>query len=336
MARFLQDQSKVVLLMESGTYSSTSGLGIWPGFVQDHEVDDQEGKMEHRYLGTLTRSLNDIDLGPRDVNGKLTYHPQDMRLVFMAIGSIVDTSGTNMYHNVSQIDTNVRQSAFTSGTLNPPMSFTLEDSKQSPGTGRNFIRTMNGVIPDKTVLKLNQSERALVEMDYIAQTLTYSSGTTTTVTENTTKPYLWNNFTLTMNGSTIQTTKEVNFQINQNTEQPHYLNGSRDISVPFQKNREYKLDVTLDLDGNDASMLYQDLYKGNQTFNTVLDGNADATTGSQHVNFVFSGCRIMHMDAPSKIDGVTESKAELVVQNVTGYEYTGSSTGKFIGKFNPW
>ena len=68
MSRYLNDQNKVVLLMESGTYSSTSGNGFWLGQVQDHEIDDQEGKMQHHYLGTATRSFNDIDLGETNIS----------------------------------------------------------------------------------------------------------------------------------------------------------------------------------------------------------------------------------------------------------------------------
>jgi hypothetical protein len=331
MARFIGDQNKVVILFESGTYGSTSGTGIWPGQVAESIIDDNEGKIEERYLGTLTRNFNQIDQGPRDVTGKLTYAPQDMRLVFWAIGSVVDTSGTNFSHRVSLINTDVRQNGYTSGTLNPPMSFTIEDSKQSTGTGRNFIRTVNGCIPNVTVLDLKPKERASVEMDYIGQTLTYSSGTTTTVAEVVNKPYLWSSATLQLNGSSITTVKGIKLKIDQKTEAPHYLNGSRDISVPFQKNRFVTLDADLDLDGNDADMLYNTLYKNNGSFNGILDLNQDnATAGSQHTAFTLSGCRIMRMDAPSKDDGVNESKVEINVQSIT------ANSWDRIGSYNPW
>jgi len=139
MARFLSDQNKVLLLHESGTYSSTSGNAVWLGEVTENSIDDTENKLEDRFLGTSSRSFGDYELGPRDVTGTLTYNAQNFRLPFWAIGSVVDSaSGTTVSHTSTQVDTDVRQSAFTSGTLNPPISFTIEDSKQSPGTGKNF------------------------------------------------------------------------------------------------------------------------------------------------------------------------------------------------------
>ena len=247
MARYIADQNKVALLHESGTYSVASGaagVGIWIGEVTEHTINDVENKLENKYLGTATRSYDSFELGPRDVTGTLTYNTQDMRLPFFAIGSTVDgTSGPNVQHWTTQVNTNLRQSAFTSGTLNPPISFTLEDSKQSVGTGRNFVRTIKGVVPNTSTITATQGEKIVVAVDYVGQTLVASSGTTTTITQDTKKPYLWDSSSITVNGSVLQTAKEISLEINQNVEAPHYLNGSRDISVPFMGNREYTMIV---------------------------------------------------------------------------------------------
>ena len=76
-----------------------------------------------------------MEKGVKDVTGTLTLHPHDMRYMFYAIGSIVEVSGATLAeasHGVSEVNSNVWQSPFTSGTgTHPaPMSFTLEDSKQ--------------------------------------------------------------------------------------------------------------------------------------------------------------------------------------------------------------
>jgi hypothetical protein len=336
MARYLGDQNKVTFFHESGTYAVPSGTtGIWAGQVTEHSITDAENKLINRFLGTADRSYDSIELGPRDVEGTLTYHPQDMRLMFMAIGSTTDTSGTASQHNCTEINTNVRQSAFTSGTLNPPISFTIEDSKQAAGTGQNFIRTINGCVPSSTTLTATQGEKINIELNYNGQTLVFSSGTTTTVTEETNTPYLWSNTTLTVSGMSIATAKEVSLEVNQNLEAPHYLNGSRDIGTPFPKNREYTLNITMDLDaaGDQAKTLYNGLYKTNAKFNSVLDLNADVSTSSQHAIFTMSGCRITSMENPSVIEGATESTIEIRPENVSAVSYDSTAA---TALYNAW
>ena len=334
MARYLQDKNKVVLLHESGTYANASGTGVWLGEVTENSISDSENKIENRFLGTDSRSFGGYELGPRDVTGTVTMNTQNFRLPFFSIGSTVDAaSGTNVLHTATEIATSSLQSSFTSGALNPPISFTLEDSKQAAGTGRNFIRTVNGCVPNTVTISASQGEKISVDVDYVGQSLTVSSGATTAVTQDTVKPYLWSSTSLTMGGSSIITAKEVSLEINQNIEAPHYLNGSRDISVPFPQNRDYTLSVTLDLDSNDADFLYNDFYKSNETFNAVLDFDQDSTAGSQHAIFTMSGCKIMSFENPSTNEGATESTIEVKPQNVSAQEYTSSSSAN---RFNPW
>ena len=330
MARFLHDQNKVVLLHESGTYATASGSGVWVGQVQTHSIDDEEGKIENRFLGTQTRSYDGLDQGPRDVTGTLEMHPQDMRLMFWAIGSNVDTSGATYSHISTQLNTDARQSAFTSGPLNPPISFTLEDSKQSPGTGRNFNRTVNGCVLNTISLTATQGEKVMLSADYIGQTLSVGSGATTSVTEVTGTPYLWSSASLNIAGSDISTTKEVSIEINNNLEAPHYLNGSRDIATPFPGNRENTLSVTLDWDGNDSDFLYNDLYKDNTQFNATLDLNQDVTaTGSKHAIFFLSGCRMLKPDVPSANEGPTEVTFDIMAEKVIGSSFDTTAYNPF-------
>ena len=335
MARFISDQNKVVILHESGTYANATAVDVWPGQVTEHSIDDAENKIISRFLGTATRSLDSVELGPRDVTGTLSFHPQDMRLPFFIIGSVFSTSGTNSVHTATETNTDARQSGFTSGTLNPPFSFTIEDSKQAPGTGQNFVRTINGAVLNTVTVTASQSEKVSVETEYVGQTLTWTSGATTSVTEETNTPYLWSDTTLTMSGLSIDTAKEVSFTVNQNVEPPHYLDGTRDISVPFPQNREYTLSVTLDLDASDdkAKVLYDNLYKNNVQFNTTLDFNRDSSTGSQHATFTLSGCRIVSMENPSVNEGLTESSVEVTVETVNATSYDSTAGTSLYGPF---
>jgi hypothetical protein len=335
MVRLINDQNKVVFLAESGLYgvaSGAAGVGLWIGQVESHTIDDVENKMATRFVGASTRSFTQMIPGPRDVTGTLTYAPQDMRLPFLAIGSIIDGGAAAKYtHVVTQIETNSRQSVFTSGTLNPPTSFTIEDSKTGNGANNTFIRTVNGCVADSMRVIAAQGEKVKVEIDYIGQTLNFTSGTASTTTVSTVTPYLWNNCSLTISGTPIQTAKEVTLEVAQNIEAPHYLNGSRDISVPFPKNRDNKLSVTLDLDAPTSSLLYNGLFKNNAQFNAVFDLNADVTaTGSQHTIYFLSGARIISMDAPSEVEGVSESTLELQCPIIVGSAFDATP------KYNYW
>lgn len=336
MARFISDQNKVIILHESGTYAQPmAGSSLWIGQVQSNTIDDEESKIESRFIGTASRSVDSFEDGPRDVTGTLSYRAQDMGIVLHAIGSVTHTSGTQNTIRASEIDTDVQQNPFVSGTnnLNPPFSFTIEDSKQAFGTGGNFIRTVNGVVPNTATITATQGEVVSVDIDWIGQTASNppSSGTTTTVVQRTNRPYLYADATITLDGTSVTTVRDASLEINQNIAAPHYLNGSRDIGTPFPGNRDYTFNVTLDWSQADRTF-YEKLYKGGSTFNATFDLNADSAAGSQHVTFVMSGCEMFKPEIPSEIEGPTETTLTIRPKNLTAVEYSG-----FIGSsVNPF
>ena len=340
MARYISDVNKLAGLHESGTYGvvgapASTGSVFWIGEVTEHSVDDTEGKLINRYVGASTRSFNTINQGPLDVTGTITYNVQNFRIPFWSIGSTYDSSGTQSFHSATQISTSGILSAFTSGTSNnAPISFSLQDGKESAGTGRNFLRTLNGCIPNVVTITATQGEKVTAEIAYIAQNLIHSSGATATLSPGSTanRPYLWSDTILTLGGSIINTAKEISLEINNNYEAPHYLNGSRVIGIPFPSNRDITLSVTMDLDGLDAAMLYNEWFKTNGSFNAVLDFDNDGT-GSQHAIFTLSGCYITSFEIPTEAEGVTESTMEIRPTDISAREWT-SVRGAAL--FNPF
>ncbi len=344
IARFIGDQQKVAGVHESGVYAAPylSGAGLtgsayWIGQVTEHSIDDAENYIEDRYMGTATQNYDTMEQGPKDVTGTLTYHPHDMRLMFYAIGSIVDVSGPQSEHQVSEVNSDVWQSPFTSGTgTHPaPMSFTLEDSKQSPGVGRNFVRNVHGCAINTAALTLTQGEKAVIDIDYIAEHLIYHSGTTTNLINSGTQaitPFMWDDSLLTLAGSPMDTSKEIVFTVNRNMKAQHYNNGSRAIGTPYTGQRDYTLDITMDLDGLDAGWLYKQYYRGGSTFNGDLTLDADIiAVGSKYAKFILSGCKITAMDNPSNADvDVTETTITVRPQSVTGSAFDRTH------RYNPW
>ena len=333
--RYISDQNKVAMIYESGTYATVSGTGKWLGEVTDNSIDDAENYIEDRFLGDASRSVARHERGPNDVTGTVTYNPVDMNLVAHAIGSVTETSGTSFTHNAVEIGTDVNQNPFTSGTgqdLNTPYSFTLEDSKQAPGTGKNFIRTVNGCVLNTVTINASQGEKVSIDAEWLGQGLTFSSGATTSVTVASQKPYLWSDASLTVAGSSIDTAKDVSLSIDQGIEGPHYLNGSRAIGQPSLGNRAYELNVTADLETSFANMLYNQFYKGGSELNYLFDMNAD-TTGSLHAAITVSGARITSMGLPSTDDGVNETTFVVSAGSMSMQDWTDPAQ---IGSYNPF
>ena len=334
MARYLNDQNVVIGLHESGTYAgSIVGNPFWIGQVQSHDIVDSEGLIEQRFVGALDRNFQSMLQGPRDVTGTLVYNPQDMRLVFWSIGSTVNVSGTNATARVTEIENDVRQSPFTSGTLNPPISFALEDSKTTVGTGQNFIRRTRGIVPNITTVSASPGEKVEVTLEYVGQTLEYASGAYTSFVEIVRAPWLWNHTSITFGGSPVDTAKGVELIIDNGRTAPHYLNGSRDASVPFNGARNYTVNLTLDWEGTYSKRWYNDYFKGGSAFNMTIDFNADNAAGSQHAVFTLSGCRVNTATVPSPFEGVTESTVEIRPQSVTGSEFNAFLSGGLYGPY---
>lgn len=333
MTRFIQDQGKVVGIFESGTYAVSNGSVFWPGQVMELKIDEQENLIETRYLGGSSRNFMTMEQGPRDYTGTLSYRVQDLRLLGYALGSVVSTSGTTQTHNLKEVDNGVRQSPFTSGTLNPPISFTLEESKTVYGSNKNFIRTLKGVIPMKVTLNLKQNQPVTADVDFVAQDLIYSNGATTAVQPYNNRPYLWADTLLTLGGSVIQTVKDITFELDNGVTNPHYLNGSRVIAVPFRENRNYTMTVILDADSESIQPFYQQFFLGGSSFNATLDLNADlhaGVTGSAHATIFMSGCRLFDMTTAAPNTGVSEQTLVVRPQNVNAVVYdtvTGSGNG---------
>lgn len=322
MARYLNDQAKVVLLHESGTYGIASGNGVWPGQVQSHSIPEKENIIETRYLGQGNRNVGQFNPGPIDVTGNLTLFAQDWRFLGLALGSITTTSGTaqtgNYRYDLSEVNSNARFNAYTSGTLNPFISFTLEESRTGQIANQNSMRTIKGCNVDEFQLKIRQSDPVVQEVKFIGQSGSWFSGTSTTVTADTDRPYLWSDAVFSLpDAATQESVKELTFSIKNNFVAPHYVNGSRVIQIPYPLNRDYKVEVTQDLDSSVVGSIYQNFYKGGSQFNAVLDLNNTFNTGSNHLTITFSGCKMEQVEIPAQVGGISEITYSFVPGSVS-------------------
>jgi len=321
MARFLNDQAKVVLFFESGTYGNASGNGVWPGQIQSHNIVEKENIIETRYLGQGNRNVGQFNPGPRDVAGQITLYAQDWRMLGFAMGSITTTSGTNNTYNLSEVNSAQRFNAYTSGTLNPFISFTLEESRTGPTANQNSMRTIKGCNVDEIDIKIRQSDPIVMDVKFIGQSGSWFSGTSTSVTANSDRPYLWSDTLFALAGTNQEPVKDLTFSIKNNFVGPHYVNGSRAISVPYPLNRDYLVDVTQDLESTTAGSLYDVYFKGGSQFNATLDLNNTFNAGSNRITLTFSGCKMETMELPAQIGGISEVTYTFVPGSVSAVVY---------------
>src|SRR3990167_1603795 len=233
------------------------------------------------------------------------------------MGSIATASGTaqsdNYRYDLSEVNGGQRGNAFTSGTLNPWISFTLEESRTGPIANQNSVRTIKGAVVNQYTLNINQGEPISAEVQILAQTGSWFSGATTSITIGSNRPYLWSDALLQISPDiaggtavTQETIKNLTFSLNNNFVRPHYVNGSRVIATPYVLNRDYQVQGTADYESTIAGSLYNQLYLGGSRFNALLDINNTSTAGSRRLTLTFSGCYMTEMSIPVTIGGISE------------------------------
>ena len=258
MGRFSSDQNRVALLYESGTYGNPTGLAAqWLGQILSHDVTENENMIEIRHIGTASRNVDSFVQGPIEVDGTITYRPQDFRGLGLFLGSIVSVTATYsgaQRHNYSEVENGARMSAFTSGTLNPFVSFQLEDSK-TISTGSNFVRTVRGCNANTFGMTIEQGTPIEIELGYIAQTVLFSSGAATTLTASTIRPFLWSDTTVQLpGGTTLETIKTATFTGENGIVATQYVGSGRTGDVPAPLARAYSVEITKDMTSETAKI----------------------------------------------------------------------------------
>jgi hypothetical protein len=307
--KYLADQNSLCFFYESGTYANASGNRQWIGLVQDHTPEEGAGVTAIRYQGSYNRNVDLFTDGTLEYTGKFTYYPQDFKFLAFAIGSVTETAtaGSHLIRETNSADANY---AIPTQSLS---SFTLEDSKKTATAGSNFIRTLKGCMIDTLDLKMSEGEITTCDVGYVAQSLTFSSGTVTTATVNTNKPYMWSNIQIHIpSGTALNNCTEFSLNISNNLESRFPLNGSRTIEEVIPLNRDYEVSATFIMDASNAKPLYNQYYIGGSSFNSLV--MIRAPIGSAIITM--SGCRITEMSIPSPVEGLHEQTCTIMPTNV--------------------
>lgn len=333
MGRYLGDQNQLGFYYESGTYANTSGALQWIGQVQESTVDEEMGVIPTRYLGGGDRNVDTFIDGPRTYTGTFRYFPQDWKFLHFALGSNVDGGSPSPYtHTISETNSDVGN-AFTSGNRCPFVSFGLEEAQKGPTDGQGFVRTFKGCMVDTMAITIAENEPISVEIGWMGQSDTFSSGNPSAITAATTRPFIWGDAQIHIpSGTVYEESTNVVWNISNNMRGPHYVGGSRDIKEPIPLNRDHIFDITLEATSQRTKTLYDQYFLGGSTFNMMVEvTDISAGAGSRDLFTVFSGCKIIDMSAPSPQEGVNE-------QTLTIQAPSANSTvvNDLIELYNPW
>jgi len=317
--KFTADSNQLAFMFESGTYATASGARQWIGLVQNHTPDENMNVVPVRYQGRYSRTVGVFSDGPQEFTGTFSFYPQDWKMLAFAVGSVQNLTGSHLIRetNIDTVDYAVATQSLS--------SFTLEDSRKTPNTGSNFLRTINGCMIDSFNLAMTEGEIITCEVGYKGQLTTYSSGATTAVTPRTTVPYTWSNVSIHLpSGTKLPNCTEFTLNIANNLESRFSLNGSRTIEVPIPLNRNYEVDATFLMDTANAGSLYNNYYIAGNQFNSMVEMKASA--GSAYI--IMSGCKIINMELPSPVEGLNEQTCTIRPTNiyVNVYDSIGSYT----------
>jgi hypothetical protein len=305
MVQYSSDQNRVSFQYESGAYANSLGVDQWPGLVQNNEIDETENITSIRYANSESRNVGRFNSTTKAYAGTLNVYPQDWKLLQYAFGKVTDgaTGSPNFDHTFAEVNSDDVDDD-TAGNFK---SFTIFDGKKVliDGSGLNFNRTVNGCVADTVTLNINEGEPASLEVSWIGQSLSYSSGAGPDPTENTDRCFINSDFVWHLeSGNKINKATSSTITINNNLQTNYYVNESgKYIGEPIPSNRDYEITIEGNLDSDKAQTWYTQYFQGGSEFNMLLVGKDTSSTGSRDLLWTFSGCKMSDMTNPFSVEG---------------------------------
>lgn len=304
-ARYTGDGNTTGRYYESGTYGNATGGIVWLGDVQSFEPTDDVHEVGYHFHGNTSRNVAGFVSTGQTFSGKTIFYPTDWKSLVFALGSCADTSGTVSTHVIKELDGgSVCQ--WTSGADCPFPSYQLYHGQKGAATGLNFVRQYAGVNTKLWKLTIPQANILSVEEDWVAQSVTASSGALVAVTSPGIRPLVSTDVKLFLpSGTIVQFVNTADFTIKNNTIAKQYGNGSVGVGTPIQGWREYMLNTGIDASSDWSQTLIQQYLLGGSQFNSLL---AVTASGNRTMSITMSGCQLMTLSAPGALAAVNEQK----------------------------
>lgn len=326
---FVGDQERITFSYESGTYGTPSGANNWIGLVQNHTPADNTNVQDVRYAGTDDRQVQQFLDGQKDYGNTLTFFPQDFKFMKYVLGSCVDGGSPSPYTHLYTPANNDDDSIEIGGL--PLSSFTLNDERSVGVAGSNFNRKYKGCVVNTCTINASASNVPVtVDLNYIAQTVEYSSGAPAIISgTDTTRPYQWNDVSVRIpSGTQFNQITEVSMTFNNNVDAPHYVDGNETIGQPIPGNLDVSVNVTLNATAEVMKDLYDKYYQGGSTVNLMV-GLAQSA-GTEEAVFTFSGAKLVNMPTPGPAEGTHAYTLEFRSTAVDVIEYNDQQYHNFF------
>jgi len=310
----MSDRSRITLFHESGTYGQVSGIGFWPGLVQSHEPEESQNFQQIKFAGAQSRGVGQVVNGPLDFKGTIVYHPQDWRMLAFVLGSVANAGSPTPFTHTAVPIAGPDGNRYTSGVENPFISFQFEDHRFASGTNQNYARRYTGVVVDSLDIDISAGEVVTNTLNYIALSGVRGSGVAVIGSQPTVasyiRPYLWSDFSFNLpSGTRWNQSRGGKIHFGNNFDAPHYV-GSRIIGTPIRQGFDTSVTWTFDAETGVIGSMYDIYFRGGSEFNCIING--DIINGSRDIAFTFSGCRVLEMTDPLKLEGVDTMEVTFV------------------------
>ena len=284
---------------ESSYGAGPGATKYWFGLVQEHTPSESEKYTPYRYVGGASRNVHTFISEGQDFTGKVSTISQVPNLWHYFFGAISATGSPTSTRTITE-----------SGTV---PSFGIEDTQE--GTS-NLKRIINGCVIDSLSFKWDEGGPVNEEIDYIAQSVTYSGNSATEVTAIGSVPYMWSMVKTTISGGglngTLTEVKSGHWTGKNGFITAHYTgqsgantgNPSRAIGEPIPGQREYDAEVVMNMAAGTGGDIYNNLYRAGSQFNANFF--FFRTSGTDDAQIWMSGCKAMNCTQPTKKEGVLE------------------------------
>lgn len=299
---YIGAQTQTVWAPETGYGTGPQASKFCFGYVQEHSPTENENYTPYRYVGAAgDRAVKTFVAKGQEFTGRVSLISQVPNLWHFAFGKIATAGSPVSTRTITE-----------SGTL---PSFGIEDAQESIAN-ESLKRTMNGCKIDSYTWKWNEAEPIEEEINYSAQSVSFSSGAATTTTQCGSQPYMWSMIQFNLSGGgmngCITETKSGHFRVKQNLITAHYVGQSganigfpsRAIGEQIPGPLDYEGEIVANMAVGTGADMYWQLYRGGSEFNANLF--IFRTSGLDDANFWMSGCKCIDCKQPTIKEGVIE------------------------------
>ena len=246
------------------------------GLIQNFSMNAANNSIRTQGLGE-GRNATNIVLGGFDVNGSIDFQVNDFTFLQYAIGTRQGAGSAADPYELQELE----NFGYAGASTEIP---TLALEVGSEGGSNDYVRTITGVVINSFTLNANQGEVLNATCDWVGKTLSTSTSLTT-YTPAASKPFVFQEGAVTVNGDSVFACTAFSLTLNNNVQTFRAL-GDRDLQMPTTGVRTYDFTMTVRMNYNDAASTIS----GIEAFEIFMGalGNTSPETGGAATKYPVS------------------------------------------------